>query len=408
MKDINTTVAVILYKSKLLSNGEHPLMLRVTKNRKVSYKSLGISCSAKYWNFEKNEPKKNHPKRALLESIINKKLSEYNDKALELKSVEREFTPASLIEGIERRVRKVTVFSFYQETIDRLFTSKQIGNANTYKDSYRSIRAFTKNQDLTFFELDYSFLIKYETYLRGNNLTDTSLSVYFRTLRAIYNRAIKENAARLQDYPFKVFQISKFDTSTRKRAISKEEIKNIEALHLPEKSLSFTARQYFLFSYYGSGINFIDIANLKWKDIVAGRLIYNRSKTGKELNFKLLEPAQRIIEHWQPITGATPENYIFPILDKTRHITPTQIDNRITKVIGQVNRELKNIGDLAGISTPLTTYVARHTFATVLKKSGVGTAIISESLGHASEAITQVYLKSFENSILDTAAENLL
>lgn len=408
MKDINTTVAVILYKSKVLANGEHPLMLRVTKNRKVSYKSLGLSCDPKYWNFEKNEPRKNHPNRALLESIILKKETEYNNKALDLKALDRDFTSASLIDGIEQKVRRVTVLNFFQEIIDRLVTSKQIGNANIYKDTFRSVKAFVKNRDFTFFELDYNFLIKYETYLRGNHLTDTSLSVYFRTLRAVYNRAIKESAARLQDYPFKLFQVSKFDTTTRKRAIAKIDIKKIEALELPENTIRFNARQYFLFSYYGSGINFIDMANLKWHDILADRLVYNRSKTGKDINFKLLGPARQILDYWKPITGKSLTNYIFPILDASKHITPTQIDNRVTKVIGQVNKELKTIGIMAGIEVPLTTYVARHTFATVLKKSGVATAVISEAMGHKTEAITQTYLKSFENEILDNAAENLL
>ena len=102
------------------------------------------------------------------------------------------------------------------------------------------------------------------------------------------------------------------------------------------------------------------------------------------------------------------EDYIFPILDKRVHITPQQIFNRTHKVLRKVNRELKVLGEMIDLLIPLTTYVARHTYATVLKRSGVNIAIISESLGHSDLSTTQIYLDSFENSQIDEAMKNLL
>lgn len=403
-----TTIKGVLYKSKTLANGEYPIMLRITKDRKRKYISLGISCPLNLWDEKKNAPKRNHPHKDLIEKIIDNQVKEYKEKQLELKAENKEFTAVSLAAKVGSKSKKATVFQYFEEVINRLILSKAIGNANTYKDTYRSLKAYLNDKDITFSELDYSLLIGYETYLRKKGLAETSMAVYFRNLRALFNKAIKENVAKPQHYPFKQFQISKFDLSTRKRAITKEEIKRIEGLQLESGSVLNEARQYFLFSYYGSGINFIDMANLKWKNIVGHRLYYNRAKTGKELSFKLLDPAIKILDYWRPLTGQDQNNYVFPILNLSKHLTPQQIDNRVHKVITRVNKRLKELSAIAGLNVPLTTYVARHTFATVLKKSGINTAVISEAMGHQTEAITQTYLKSFENEILDEATQHLL
>ena len=408
MSDLTTSISVVLYKSKTLSNGEHPIMMRVTKNRKLAYKSLGISCDPKLWDFEKQLPRKSHPKKEKLEKIINKKLSAYSDEALEMKVYEKEFTGKGLINRIERTTKSYTVLAYFTHIIERFKKAKKIGNAQVYKDAYLSLRKFTKDMDIEFREIDYSFLTKQEEFMRMNGIAETTMSVYFRTLRALYNKAIQENYARLQDYPFKTYKIAKFDTSTKKRALSKVDFKKIENLKIPETSPLFVARQYFVFSYYGYGINFVDMANLKWKDITGDRVLYTRAKTGKIIHFKLQEPSQAIIDYWKPISGGNPENYIFPILDKKIHKTPAQKYNRVHKKITHTNRDLKLIGKKAKLDVPITTYVARHTFATVLKFSGVNTKKISEMMGHQTESTTETYFKSFENEMLDEANENLL
>jgi len=403
----DTTVSIILYTSKTLANGEHPLMLRITKDRKRKYQSLKISCPVKLWDATNQTVRKSHPQKRLIDNIIIKQKAKYADQVLQFQNDERDFTPETLMGKVSKPKKKnLTVSAFMDVIIQRLTDAKQIGSARVYKDAKRALAHFTSNS-LSFTEMDYSFLTKHENFLRQKDYADTSLSVHFRTLRSVYNKAIQEGIAKQNEYPFKAYKIAKFDTSTRKRAISKDDLKNIEAIDLTAEPALLIAQQYFLFSYYGAGINFIDIANLKWSDLIADRIFYNRSKTGKELNFKLSEQAKKIIEYWRPVTGHNPENYIFPILDKEKHISPVQIDNRIHKVITHVNSDLKKIGQKAHIPIPLTTYVARHTFATVLKKTGAHTAVISEAMGHKSEMITQTYLASFENEVIDTAMENL-
>jgi integrase len=159
---------------------------------------------------------------------------------------------------------------------------------------------------------------------------------------------------------------------------------------------------------YGAGINFTDIAFLKWENIKQGRVEYVRAKTGKQIDFKILPPVQEILDYWKPLTFKSNDDYVFNILNKEIHKTPVQIDNRIHKVIQSINKGLKEIGKLANVEIPITTYVARHTFATLLKNSDVSSRVIGEMMGHKDEKITETYLKKFDKQILDDAMGKLL
>lgn len=405
----DATIRVTLYKSKTLANGEHPLMLVVTKDRKRKYVALGISCHPDKWNFQKNEPKKNHPEKLKIEAVIAKQIAELQTTVLDLKLSDKVFTSDSLVSSVQKPKGTGDVFAYMDELIERFTLQKKIGNANVYKDTKRTLRLFAaKNKTLPFSDIDLNFLNRWETHFKSKGMAETSISVYFRILRAVFNHAIREKVVSLNHYPFKDFKISKFDTRTRKRAITKADIRKIEALDVSQNPKTQLAKDVFLFSYYAQGINFNDLALLRWKNIIQDRLFYTRAKTGKDFNLKLLEPARQILERYQIFTSGQPDNYIFPILDVERHVTPLQIDNRIHKLIGQINLRLKEIARLAGVDVPLTTYVARHTYATVLKTSGVPVAVISEAMGHATEGITQTYLKSFENEVIEQANEHLL
>ena len=159
-----------------------------------------------------------------------------------------------------------------------------------------------------------------------------------------------------------------------------------------------------MFSYLCGGINFTDIANLTKANIVNGRLEYIRQKTHKLIKIGIPDEAMRIIKKYEmESTG-----YLFPILNNKVHKTALQKQNRIHKMRGKVNYNLKVLGKRLGIEISVTTYVARHSFASVLKKSGVNIAIISEALGHSDLATTQIYLDNFDNEQMDDAMKNLL
>lgn len=217
------------------------------------------------------------------------------------------------------------------------------------------------------------------------------------------NKNVKAEA-----YPFKEFKISKFETATEKRAIPKESNKQIMSVSLETgRKYMQLSKDLYIFSYLCGGINFVDMANLQYSNIADEKLSYIRQKTGKKIIIPISAEAIDIVNRYMKENRCS-DDYIFPILDKQTHITEQQKYNRKHKVLGYVDKCLKIISKEAGININLTTYVARHSFATVLKRSGVNTSIISESLGHSSEKVTQIYLDSFENTQIDEAMKNLL
>lgn len=404
---MNGTVNVVCYKSKTLKNGEHPLMIRICKDNKTRYQSLGLSVKFEYWDFQKNRPKPSCPNKELINKIILDKELEFQKQILELQAEDKEFTAFTLI-APKGTIKIKTVHEFYMELIDELEQANKIGNSRVYKDSIRSLEMFTGSKlDIPFSHVDVDFLRGYEKWLRLRNTKETSMNLYFRTLRSAYNKAIEAKSAKKSNYPFDEFKVSKFSVKTEKRAISKDKIKLIMGLDLCKESLYVQfARDLFVFSYLCSGINFTDMANLKPCNIIEGRLIYTRQKTNKRINIPLSDGAIRIIEQY--IESDKSNEYIFPILHQNTHRTEEQKYNRRKKVILKVNKALKEVASLAGVSANLTTYVSRHSYATVLKNSGVNIALIGETLGHSNIKTTQVYLDSFESSQVNEAMKNLI
>jgi site-specific recombinase XerD len=287
--------------------------------------------------------------------------------------------------------------------------SGHLGNLAVYKYSRDSLLKFARNKlDIPFSDMDTNWLKRYENWLDSRECKDTTKSQLFRTLRSVFNKAIEQGIVKQDCYPFNRYKLAKFDLKTQKRAISKEEVQKIITLNLYEQSdYMKLARDMFLFSYFEAGINFTDIALITLADINEGRIHYIRKKTKKAICIPLCDITNSIISKYVT-ENHSDTDYIFPILDRSVHKTELQRRNRIHKCLGHINLRLKDIGDMIGLKTPLTTYVARHTFATVLKRSGVSIAIISESLGHSDLATTQIYLDSFENSQIDAAMQHLL
>ena len=405
---MKATVEVVCYKSKPLKDGTFPLMLRVTKDRKRKYVSLGLSLHEKFWDFEKGKPKRNCPNKEQIERLIAAKTAEYNDLIVEMTAQQREYTVETLVSHFHNQVRCATVVELYDKLIDDMKRGDKLGNAGVYKYSRTSLLKFTGQRlQIPFSDIDAVWLRRYENWLRMSGCGDTTISQLFRTLRSVFNKAVELQLVKRDYYPFDAYKVSKFDTRTKKRAITKEDVRKVIALDLsqgyPSERL---ARDIFVFSYFGAGINFADIALLKYGNVRDGRVQYVRKKTGKPINFLLTEEMRNIIAKYQQ-QGQTDEDYIFPILDRRVHRTEQQRYDRTHKVLTNTNRWLRKIGQRVGIEH-LTTYVARHTFATVLKRSGVNIAIISESLGHSDLSTTQIYLDSFENSQIDAAMQNLL
>ena len=404
---MNATINVVCYKWKTLANGEYPLMLRICKDGKKKYQSLGISVLPRYWDFTRNKPKPNCPNKEYIQKIILDKQTELQQRMLEFNSEQKEYTTTTLLNDENKRFELKTVCQFYQELIEQCKNNNKCGNRLIYKGSYNSLKVFTKNQlDIPFSAIDISWLNKYEKWLRSKGNKETTMSLMFRTLRSAYNKAIKAKCARKSDYPFDEYKINKFDTKTQKRAIAKTEVLKFtkEVDNIGKRQYVQLSKDIFIFSYLCGGINFTDIANLTKANITNGRIHYIRQKTGKLIKLGISEEAMQIIKKYE----SESKGYLFPILNANIHKTPLQKQNRIHKMLGNVNKNLKLIAAQLNVDANMTTYVARHSFASVLKKSGVSIALISEALGHSDLSTTQVYLDSFDNEQIDAAMQNLL
>ena len=405
---MNASLSVVCYKSKRLSNGESPLMLQVSKGGKRQYQSLGVSVNPKFWDFSKNKPKSNCPNREYILKLILNKQAELQQRMLELNAEQKEYTTTTLLHDEHRKFELKTVKQFYQELIEQYKANEKCGNRLIYKSSYNSINVFTNgNLEIPFSAIDVAWLNKYEKWLRSKGNKETTMSLMFRTLRSAYNKAIESKCARKSDYPFNDYRISKFDVSTEKRAIAKADVLKFSTdVHsIGKQQYVQLSKDIFIFSYLCGGINFTDIANLTKDNIIEGkRLHYIRQKTGKLIKLGLSEEALKIIKRY----AVESKGYLFPILNAQLHKTPLQKQNRIHKMLGKVNKNLKLLAAQLGVEANLTTYEARHSFASVLKKSGVNIALISEALGHSDLTTTQIYLDSFDNEQIDNAMKNLL
>lgn len=397
----------ITQRTKILSNGEYPIFLRITKDRKSKYISLKLSCDISQWNEIKSEFRKSYVNykqmnaalieiRNRAEKIISDYLAKGEDITLD------EFEALFLNFKLDK---KVSVNDFWQEHIDDLNKSGRTGNARFFRDSKTSFFKFLGNKTIYFKDITPLLLDKYEVYLRSNDNIDSGIAVKMRAIRALYNDAIKKGCASKDYYPFITYKISKLKGSSNKRALSIDNVHKIINQDLSEHPNLINTRNYFVFSYYTRGMNFNDMMKLKWDDITEDKITYVRGKTKGRFVIKILEPVREILEYYR--NQKRPTKYVFPIILK-EDLTHIQLENRKEKTLKKFNKDLKQLASLCKIEDKITSYVARHSFATNLKQSGVSTDLISEAMGHQNVSITQAYLKELENDVIDDAMETLL
>ena len=293
--------------------------------------------------------------------------------------------------NIKRR-KNSSLLSFTTGVIAHLREMEKIRSVETYSATLRSFMLFRNGNDISFHEFNSNTMLMYEAFLCNRGLTKNTTSFYMRILRAIYNRAV-ENGLTSNHKPFK--HVYTGIDKTVKRAIPIDAIRRIKNLDLSSQpSLEF-ARDMFLFSFYTRGMSFIDMAYLKKKDLSNGILSYRRRKTGQQLFIRWEKCMQEIVERY-----VNPQSsYLLPIIKPMNRDERTQYQSAMCLI----NRKLKTIGQMIGLNTPLTMYVARHSWASAAKHKNIPISVISEGMGHDSETTTQIYLASLDTAIIDDA-----
>lgn len=303
------------------------------------------------------------------------------------------------------------VETLFNEYINKLMAQGRVGTADNYKRRINSLQSFKKN--LRFEDVNDVFLYRYEQWMLDKNLFITTVGIYCRCLRAIFNEAIYRKIISRDYYPFGKRNYQMPVSKNVKKALSLTDISKIYYYQPKnDKGLDAKGKAFWLFSYFANGMNMKDIALLKFKNISGEFLTFERAKTIRtgRSNLKIIsvyinDDLKNIItkcSNWDK----DKENYIFPIL--TPGLNPSQQRVRIKEFVKDVNKGIQIIGLETLIESHITTYTARHSFSTVLKRSGASIEFISEALGHTDVKTTESYLDSFENEIKKEFSNSLL
>lgn len=303
-------------------------------------------------------------------------------------------------EVVNRYLMPLGARGFMAFTRDVISQLKQIGKLRTaerYATVINSFRRFFGENDVLLEEVDSNLMVKYETFLKARGVCPNSSSYYMRGLRAVYNRAV-EKELTVQRYPFR--HVYTGIDKTVKRAVPLKTVRQIRELDLTLSPVTDFARDMFMFSFYTRGMSFVDMAFLKKNDLRNGVLSYRRHKTGQQLFIKWEKPMQGIVDRYD--TSETP--YLLPIIRNRDADEWRQYKN----ACHLVNDKLKKLGEQLRLPIPLTSYVARHAWASIAKSKNIPVATISEAMGYDSEHTTRIYLASLDTSVVDRANNLIL
>ena len=378
------------------SDGSFNIIFRITHERKVYTLNSGISTTALYWNKHRNEIDKTHPNSKLLNIKLSNQFFKIQQIILEL---DTDFTISELknrVEGKPESSKEVTFKSFSDNLIFQMLEVNKTGNALVYQTALNRFVAFYGKDDFVFKDVSYSVLEQFEHHLLLAGLKLNSISNYIRTIRAIYNKAIKLKVVERSFYPF--YDISIKSEKTAKRAILKDDIHKLKQVAIEKHSTAWKSLNYFLLSFYLRGISFTDLAYLTTNNIIDGRIEYKRRKTHKNYSVKLLPEAEILFQQFE-VVGS---KYLLPILPNDEIEDGLKAKKVIRQCIKITNKYLKRLAVEVGLDSPVTTYTSRHAFATIAKRLGYSNELIAESLGHEyGNKITNIYLDTFDTEVLD-------
>lgn len=308
-----------------------------------------------------------------------------------------EYSSDDIISEFRNTGNVKTLFGFMEDIIGRLYQLEHIGTAKNYHAALGSFKRFRGDEDITLEAIDQIMMEDYQEYLKSTGLSSNSISFYMRILRAVYNRAVEQELTK-DCKPFRM--VFTGTEKTLKRAISINDIKRIKNLDLSLKPNIEFARDIFLFLFFCRGMSFIDAAFLRKTDVRNGVLTYRRHKTNQVLRIKIINPIKELIDRYSDKSSP----YLLPIID----CSAADVRKQYETALRRINNTLKIIADMVKLPVALTTYVSRHSWATIAKSKNVPVNVISDALGHESIATTQIYLASIDASVIDRVNELII
>jgi len=392
------TASLYFDTRKPKKNGECPVKLTIYFEKAKQRYDTGYSLSPEIWNKINKQHIKGDDIKAL-----KTQLHEITKKAQSVIDDIDDFSFEAFKQTFFRTSGKDNLFDLFDDYISSLERQGRISTAVAYGCAKSSLNKYC-NKKFKFRDVTVEFLEKYEVWMLNQNISLTTIGMYLRSLRTIINIAIERGYLKVERYPFgkRKYQIP--GGRKMKKALTLEDIKKIYYYKTLKGTAEDWAKDLWFFIYFCNGINVSDIAEIKYKNINDGVLCFVRNKTQRSTKSdattivcNLNQEAQTTIKKWG--NPKAYENYIFPIYKED--FTPQQKYNAVYNTVKTINKYMKRIASEVEIEQKITTYVARHSFATILRQGGVSADYISEALGHKDIRTTNSYLGSFTNETIN-------
>ena len=412
----------VKFRPSTVDGKEGGLYFQIIHNRVVRQLNTDYKVFAEEWDAESESVIVNGNRSNLLLGIQERLAWDVARLEKVVRSLEtecRRFTADDVITMFHKLTKESSLFTFMHGVIAQLKQLGKVRTSETYTATLNSFMAFREEQDVPIDGISSDLMLMYEAYLKARGVRMNTISFYMRNLRAVYNRAV-EKGLTSQNNPFR--HVYTGVDKTVKRAIPIKAIKALKELDLSMKpSLDF-ARDMFMFSFYTRGMSFVDMAYLRKTDLQNGILTYRRRKTGQELTIKWEKCMAEIIAKY----SENQTDFLLPIIKEQGNGRNSEshqacLNGRVVTDEGEanerrqydnalhlVNYRLKKLSTMLKLQRPITMYVARHSWASVAKAKNVPLSVISEGMGHDSEATTQIYLASLETSVVDKANKMIL
>ncbi len=416
MQILKPTVAIFLDTRRIKKDFTYPVKLRITYGRVPKYYNIGVDVTEENFDLVENASKLKAIKDLDLRRSLNTikvKCNSIETKATDLIKEMDEFSFELFEDKFFKKStprNKVELFEYFEKHIDKLMKEERIGTASSYRCAMKSLKKFEPN--LKFKDVNPQCLKNFENWMLDSGNSISTVGIYLRSLRVVINAAKDDKIIDRECYPFGLRNYKIPASKNIKKALTSAELKLLFDYKPIEGTWYEKAKDFFIFSYLCNGMNMKDVLHLKKRNIDNGYIRFTRAKTvntnranSTQISIFITDKVKHIIDKWQS-PGNNPDNYLFPFMIDYK--TPIEQHAFTQQFIKMVNKYLRDIVFQLGIDKPVTTYFARHSFATTLKRNGVSTEMISESLGHSNIQTTSSYLDSFDDDSKKALALSLI
>ncbi len=401
-----STSAKIILRKKPNSKGLYPLAIRITKDRRSTYKHIGHYIELEDWDGKELKIKKSHPNAESLNNLLASKLSEARKGLIALQTNNKDATARQIKKEIYKPTSSLTFFDFADEHLEALEAENKINRHSTDSAWLSYIERYCKTRHLAFQEIDERFLKKFKIFLKGScTLTETSAMNIMVLIRLLFNRAIKDKVVSKEIYPFGTGKFKIKFPETTKTGLSGKEIKSLESCPILS-DMERHSLNVWLFSFYFAGMRISDVLFTRWSQIYDGRLHYKMGKNSKLLSLKIPVKVEKILLFYIS-DKQNDDDFIFPEMKKADLTDPKDIYRKKKVANKKFNDHIKKIAKRTGIQKKVTMHIARHSFGNIAGDT-IHPLMLQKLYRHSDLKTTLNYQANFIHKEADDALDSVV